>query len=326
MKPKILITGGAGYIGSHFLKLALEQDWDIYVLDNLSTGNKKAILGGKFIQADLNNHEEIQNVLKKIKPDIVAHFAALIIVPESVTEPNKYYRNNVIGTLNLLNAMKEAGTKNIIFSSTAAVYGDPEYVPINEKHPLAPLNPYGKSKMFMEEIIKDFSSAYNMNYLIFRYFNVAGASPDKEIGHSPKKVTHLITRAIKTATGEYDKIYLFGTDYPTKDGTAERDYIHVMDLAQAHILGANHLLSNGKSDILNLGYGIPYTVKEVIEATKKVTGVDFIVEEADRRPGDASSLYADSTKAKKLLNWKPKYDDLEFIIKTAWEWEQNKAY
>ncbi len=323
---KILVTGGAGYIGSHVVKLLGKRGYEVLVIDNLSTGHKEAVLYGNLEIVDLAGKKEINKVLKEFNPDAVMHFAAAIEVAESVENPAKYYRNNTVNTLNLLESMVDNDIKNFIFSSTAAVYGMPEKVPVKEDSPLNPINPYGQSKAFVEKILNDFDKAYDFKYISLRYFNVAGADPEGELGQSYQNATHLITRALKTAKGEYEKLYIFGTDYPTSDGTAIRDYIHVMDLAEAHILALDYLLKEKKSDIFNLGYGHGYSVKEVVETAKKVTGIDFPVEETDRRPGDPAVLIADSTKAKRVLNWKPKYDNLEFIIKTAWNWELNKKF
>ncbi len=323
---RILLTGGAGYIGSHVVKLLAKKGYEVLVIDNLSTGHKEAVIYGKLEVVDLKEKEKLSELIKEFKPDAVMHFAASIEVEESVRNPTKYYRNNTVNTLNLLEAMIENGVKFFIFSSTAAVYGIPEEIPIREDASLRPINPYGKSKAFVEEILKDFDSAYGLKYISLRYFNVAGADPEGELGQSYKKATHLITRALKTAKGEFDKLYIFGTDYPTPDGTAIRDYIHVMDLAEAHILALEYLLENKKSDIFNLGYGHGYSVREVVDIVKRVTGIDFPVEETARRPGDPPVLIADSSKAKSVLNWNPKYDNLGFIIKTAWNWELNRRY
>ncbi len=323
---KILVTGGAGYIGSHVVKLLGKKGYEILVLDNLSTGHKEAVLYEDLKVTDLSNKDELKQILQEFKPDAVMHFAAAIEVAESIENPAKYYRNNTVNTLNLLEAMIENGIKNFIFSSTAAVYGMPEEIPVKEDAPLAPINPYGQSKAFVEKILQNFNKAYGLNYVSLRYFNASGASPDGEIGESHNPETHLIPLVLKTAKEERKSIKIFGTDYPTPDGTAIRDYIHVMDLAEAHLLALDYLNETKKSDVFNLGYGHGYSVREVVDTAKKVTGIDFPVEETDRRPGDPAVLIADSTKAKQTLNWKPKYDDLEFIIKTAWNWELNKRY
>ncbi len=324
---KIFVTGGAGYIGSHVVKALGEKGFELLVYDNLSTGHKEAVLYGKLIQGDLADKDFLYKILEEYKPDAVMHFAASIEVAESVKKPLKYYKNNTANTLNLLEAMKDLGIKNFIFSSTAAVYGNPKEIPVKESAPLSPINPYGQSKAFVEGILKDFASADNsFRYVSLRYFNVAGADPEGRIGQSYKNATHLITRALKTAKGEYEKLYIFGTDYPTPDGTCIRDFIHVDDLAEAHVLALKYLLEGGNSDIFNCGYGHGYSVKEVVETAKKVTGINFPVEETYRREGDPAVLVADSSRLKEKLGWKPKYDDLEFIIKTAWNWEKNKKF
>jgi len=326
MSLKILITGGAGYIGSHVVKLLGEKGYQIEVIDNLSTGHREAILYGKLHQVDLSNYSTLKGILKASRPDVVMHFAASIEVAESVENPLKYYTNNTLNTLNLLKAMLETNVRNFIFSSTAAVYGISKEIPVKETAPLQPINPYGQSKAFVEKILKDFSRAYGLNYISLRYFNVAGAAPEGLIGESHNPETHLIPLILKTAKGEREKFKIYGTDYPTPDGTAIRDYIHVMDLAEAHILAMEYLLQTQKSDIFNVGYGRGYSVKEVVETVKRVTEIDFSVEETDRRPGDPPILVADNTKIKQVLGWKPKYNDLEFIIKTAWNWELNRRF
>lgn len=324
---KILVTGGAGYIGSHVVKQLGERGYDVLTIDNLSTGHKEAVLYGKLEIVDLADKKRLKEVIKDFKPDAVMHFAASIEVAESVKNPLKYYRNNTANTLNLLEVLNEEGINNFIFSSTAAVYGEPEEVPVKETHPLNPINPYGQSKTFVEKVLKDLSDANkDFKYVSLRYFNVAGADPEGRIGQSYQNATHLITRALKTAKGEYEKLYIFGTDYPTPDGTAIRDYIHVDDLAEAHLLALDYIIKGGESDVFNVGYGRGYSVKEVVETAKKVTGIDFPVEETGRREGDPAVLVADSSKLKKKLSWKPKYDDLEYIVKTAWNWELNKKF
>ncbi len=324
---KIFVTGGAGYIGSHVVKILGEKGFDILVYDNLSTGHKEAVLYGKLIEGDLSDNEKLKKILKEFQPDAVMHFAAFIEVAESVENPLKYYKNNTCNTINLLEAILECKIENFIFSSTAAVYGIPEKIPVNEEAPLDPINPYGQSKVFVEKILKLIVNSYkNLNYISLRYFNVAGADPEGKIGQKYKNPTHLITRALKTAKGEFDKLEIYGTDYPTKDGTCIRDYIHVMDLADAHIVALEYLIKEKMSDVFNLGYGHGFTVREVVEMVKKVTNVDFKVVETDRRPGDPPALVADNSKLIKMLNWSPKYDDLEKIIETAWKWELNPAF
>jgi len=323
---KILVTGGAGYIGSHVVKLLGEKGYEILIIDNLSKGHREAVLYGKLVVADLRDKEVIKSILREFKPDAVIHFAAFIEVAESVKNPIKYYKNNTVNTLNLLEAMIEAKVDKFIFSSTAAVYGNPEVIPIPEEHPLKPINPYGCSKAFVEEILKDFEKAYGLKYVSLRYFNAAGADPEGRIGESHEPETHLIPLVLKAAKGERESIKIFGTDYPTPDGTCIRDFIHVEDLAEAHLLSFLYLMDDGNSCVFNCGYGHGYSVKEVIEVAKKVTGIDFKVEETERRPGDPAVLVADSAKLKKNLGWKPRFDDLEYIIQTAWNWEIKKNF
>ncbi len=320
---KIFVTGGAGYIGSHVVKALGEKGHQIIVYDNMSTGHEWAVLYGRLVKGDLSDKVYLDAVIKEFKPDAVMHFAAFIQVEESVRKPLKYYRNNMVSALNLLDVMCENGIKNLIFSSTAAVYGLPEKVPISEDAPLKPINPYGASKAAVEQILKDLSHATDFHYVALRYFNVAGAEPGGKIGQAYKEATHLITRALKTAKGEIGRLSILGTDYPTPDGTCIRDYIHVNDLATAHLITLDYLLDDSDSAILNCGYGHGYSVKEVVDVAKKVTDIDFRTENAQRRPGDTPVLVADSSKLKSELNWRPQYDDLEYIIKTAWDWEKN---
>jgi len=319
---RIVVTGGAGYIGSHVVKALDQRKYEILVYDNLSTGHEWAVLYGRLVRGDLSDKLFLDKVIKEFKPDAIMHFAAFIQVEESVREPLKYYRNNTINTLNLLEAMKENGVKNFIFSSTAAVYGIPEKIPVNEDAPLNPINPYGSSKVAVERILSDLSQTSDFNYVSLRYFNVAGADPEGRIGQVYKEATHLITRALKTAKGVFDKLQIFGTDYPTPDGTCIRDYIHVDDLALAHTVTLDYLLNTGKSRVLNCGYGYGCSVKEVVETVKKITRVNFRTEEISRRPGDPPVLVADSSRLKNELNWRPIHADLEYIIMTAWEWEK----
>jgi len=320
---RILVTGGAGYIGSHCVKRLGELGYEVLTIDNLSNGNKWAVLYGELKVVDISDPAKVKEILKNFNPHAVIHFAASIIVPESVQNPIKYYKNNTENTLNFLKNLIELDIKNFIFSSTAAVYGIPEKVPVKETAPLNPINPYGRSKAMVEQILQDISYAYGLRYVSLRYFNVAGADPEGKIGQAYRESTHLITRALKAAKGEIPYIEIYGTDYPTPDETCIRDYIHVSDLIDAHLISLNYLLDNGQSDVFNCGYGHGYSVREVISAVKKVTGIDFKVIEADRRPGDPPKLVADSSKIKEKLNWKPQYDDLEFIIKKAWQWEKN---
>lgn len=317
----ILVTGGAGYIGSHVVKALGEKGYKVVTYDNLSSGNAWAVLYGDLVIADLSDRDALKRVIDRFKPKAVIHFAAHIVVPESVIDPIKYYKNNVSNTLSLLEVLLESGINLFIFSSTAAVYGIPKKIPVTEEEALSPINPYGESKKMIEIILKDMSTAYNFKYVSLRYFNVAGADKEGRIGQAYKESTHLITRALKTAKGKFDKLYIYGTDYPTPDGTCIRDYIHVDDLAEAHLIALEYLLEGGISNIFNCGYGHGYSVKEVINMAKKITGINFPVEETGRRLGDPPILIADVNKIKKILNWTPKFDDLEYIIRTAWNWE-----
>lgn len=336
----ILVTGGAGYIGSHVVKQLLEEK-DKYnikvdsvtIIDNLSTGNMYAIntlknianenkIKFKFIKADLRDFSLIEGIFQSIEFDSIIHFAASIVVPESVKNPLKYYLNNTVNTTNLINLANKYGIKYFIFSSTAAVYGEPEIVPIKESFTPSPINPYGMSKLMSENVLRDTGKANkNFKYVILRYFNVAGADPKIRLGQAFPDATHLIKIASETASGKREKMFIFGTDYDTPDGTCIRDYIHVDDLASAHLKSLEYL-EKGESDIFNCGYGKGYSVKEVIEVSKKVTKVDFKVEIAGRREGDPAQLIADNSKIINKMGWKPIYNDLEFICKTAYEWEK----
>lgn len=321
---KIFVTGGAGYIGSHVVKALGEAGYQVLVYDNLSTGNRWAVLHGELVVGELSDRQRLTETLRDFQPDAVMHFAAFIEVAESVSNPLKYYRNNTLNALQLLEVLRELGIGRFIFSSTAAVYGIPEQIPVAETAPLEPINPYGASKMMSEQLLADLSAACgdDFRYVALRYFNVAGADSGGRIGQAYRNPTHLITRALKTARGQYPSLQLFGTDYPTPDGTCIRDYIHVDDLAEAHLVALRHLLNGGRSDIFNCGYGHGYSVREVIEVAKKVSGIDFQVVEAERREGDPPALTAKSDKIVRELDWQPRHDDLEFIVRTAWEWEQ----
>jgi UDP-glucose 4-epimerase len=319
---RVFVTGGAGYIGSHVVKALGEAGHEILTYDNLSTGHEWAVLYGKLIKGDLENGRLLEDTIRNFSPEAVIHFAALIQVEESVREPLKYYRNNVGNTLLLLDILKRNGINNFVYSSTAAVYGQPEQVPVVETTSLAPINPYGISKAMVEKILSDISSASVFRYIALRYFNVAGADAQGRIGQAYSNATHLITRALKTAHGEFKKLMIFGTDYPTPDGTCIRDYIHVDDLAQAHLSALKYLVEENNSDIMNCGYGHGFSVKEVVEAVRKVTKIDFTVEATSRRSGDPPELVSNSAKLQKTTGWKPKYDDLNIIIETAWNWER----
>jgi UDP-glucose 4-epimerase len=318
---KILITGGAGYIGSHVVKALGKKGYDLLIYDNLSTGHDWAITYGKLVQGELADIDLLYATMDHFRPEAVIHFAASIQVEESVREPLKYYENNVCNTLKLLEVMTQNRIRYLVYSSTAAIYGIPETIPINETAPMIPINPYGKSKAMVEGILKDLSVACDFKYIALRYFNVAGADREGEIGQAYKESTHLITKALKTARGLADKLTIYGTDYPTPDGTCIRDYIHVDDLADAHILALDYLLKKGKSDVFNCGYGHGFSVKEVLKVVKSVTGKDFPVEEAGRRAGDLSTIVANSMKLQVCTGWQPQYDNLDYIVKTAWDWE-----
>lgn len=320
---KILITGGAGYIGSHVLNLLGQAGHDIVVVDNLSTGRKEALLYGKHVKENLENLSAMEDLFSKENFGACFHFAGSIVVPESVTDPIKYYQNNTQNSLNMINLCVKYNCNKIIFSSTAAVYGDPDGGICKDDTHVNPINPYGTSKLMTEWMLRDASAATDMNYVALRYFNVAGANVDQKVGQCSPNSTHLIKIASECASGKRDKMSIFGTDYETKDGTCVRDYIHVDDLAQAHVDALSYLEKGGKSEVMNCGYGHGFTVKEVVAAVKKVTGVDFTVEETGRRDGDAATLISVADKIRSTLGWAPKYDDLELIVKTAYEWEKN---
>ena len=319
---RILVTGGAGYIGSHAVKALGKAGHEICVFDNLSTGHEWAVLSGKLVRGDLEDRSAVDRAIRDFKPETVMHFAAYIQVEESVREPLKYYRNNVANTFNLLEVLRENGVENFVYSSTAAVYGIPEKIPVSEDAPMSPINPYGMTKVMIERVLADLAATADFRYVALRYFNVAGADSGGQLGQAYKEATHLITRALKTALGEFPKLYVYGTDYPTPDGTCIRDYIHVDDLAEAHVRAMDYLLGTGKSVVMNCGYGSGYSVKEVVDTAKRVTGIDFPVEETGRRAGDPPALIADSAKLKRETGWSPKYNDLEYIVRTAWEWEK----
>jgi len=319
MKKIVFIVGGAGYIGSHMAKHADLSGYDVVVLDNLSTGHKDAVKYGKFELCDIKDKEKLDCLFKKYKPDAVMHFSAYSIVGESVVDPYKYYENNVSGTLNLLKIMLDNQCNKIIFSSTAAVFGNPEYTPIDEDHIKKPINPYGKSKLMVEQILEDFDKAYDLKYLVFRYFNAAGHDAAGELNERHDPETHLLPLIMQAARGDRENISIFGTDYDTKDGTCIRDYIHVDDLCTAHLNGLNMFFNSGKkiiSNNFNLGNGNGFSVKEVISKVKTLTNKEFVVLEKSRRVGDPAVLIASNSKASKILNFTPTKSKIEDIIKS----------
>ncbi len=315
----ILITGGAGYIGSHVNKALNKAGYETVVLDNLIKGFEDFVKWGVFVEGDYGDEELLNKIFKEYDIEAVMHFGAYISVAESVECPKAYLENNYEKTLTLIKAMKDNGVKNLIFSSTAAVYGSPVEIPIKETHQLKPINPYGKSKLLVEEYLK---SQDDINYVIFRYFNASGDDPDCEIGELHEPETHLIPLILDAALGRRDSISVFGDDYDTEDGSCVRDYIHVNDIANAHIEGLRYLENGGENNVFNIGNGRGFSVKEVISVVKKVTGKDFPVNIECRRPGDPGTLVADSNKIHEVLGWTPEYDTLESIIETAWMWHQ----
>ena len=321
---KILVCGGAGYIGSHVVRDLVEKNYQVVVLDNFSTGHSGAVPEGVVIEAgDIRDKGFLNEVFKKHRLDCVMHFCANSLVGESMEKPLDYYNNNVGGTLCLLETMIECGVKKFVFSSSASVYGEPEQIPILESAAKHPTNTYGETKLAVEKMLRWTGEAHGLKYMVFRYFNASGAHPAGNIGEDHSPESHLIPLILKTALGQREQIAVFGEDYQTSDGTCVRDYIHVMDIAAAHILGMERLFKGGESDVFNLGNGNGFSVKEVIEQAKAITGKAFRVEMADRRPGDPAVLIASSQKAQNQLGWVPKYSDLDTIIKTAWEWHRS---
>jgi len=319
----VLVTGGAGYIGSHVNKLLNESGYETIVVDNLIHGHAEAVKWGRLEVVDLANIEELRSLFDKYRFETVFHFAAYAYVGESVNEPAKYYRNNVSNTINLLDVMREYNSTRIIFSSTCATYGIPQSVPIKEDAPQNPINPYGWTKLMMEQILRDYNEAYRIDYLCLRYFNAAGADPDVEIGEKHEPETHLIPLVLDAAADESKSINVYGSDYPTNDGSCIRDYIHVVDLAKAHVQAMEYLAKGNKSSCINLGNGAGVSVFEIIDAAKRVTGKDIDVKISPRRPGDPPELVGSAELAEKLLGWKPQFTDIDTIIRHAWLWHQS---
>ena len=325
-KQTILVTGGAGYIGSHAVKALQQDNYEVLILDNLVYGHQDIAetLGAELIIGDTNDRALLDKLFSDRQITAVMHFAAYAYVGESVTNPAKYYRNNVVGTLTLLEAMITANIKSFVFSSTCASYGVPQQIPITEDHPQSPINSYGASKLMVERILQDFDIAYGLKSVVFRYFNASGADPDGTIGEDHDPETHLIPLILQAALGKRDAITVYGSDYPTDDGTCIRDYIHVNDLAAAHVLGLQYLLDGNQSEIFNLGNGNGFSVKEVIDAAQQVTGKSINVVMGDRRAGDPPALVGSSAKARKVLNWQPLYADINLILQHAWQWHQKR--
>jgi len=318
---KILVTGGAGYIGSHMVVRLDQAGHEVVTFDDLSAGFRDAVLAGEFVQGSLHDKVALEKLFSQHQFDAVVHFAGSIAVGESVRDPAKYYQNNLTGTLNLLDAMRQHEVKKIVFSSTAAIFGVPQYVPIDEQHPQAPINPYGMTKWVTERILRDYDAAYGLRSVALRYFNAAGASPDARLGERHDPETHLIPLALRATQGEAQGLTVFGTDYDTPDGTCIRDYIHILDLCEAHMLALAHLDAGGDSRAYNLGNGQGYSVKEVIEVAEKVSGKKVHVQYGPRREGDPDRLIANAGKIRSDWGWQPEYAELEQIMRHAWQWD-----
>lgn len=326
MNKKILVTGGAGYIGSHTVRQLGDAGYEVVTYDNLSTGSSKALLNGSLFVGDLEDKLALELAFSQHKFDAVLHFAASISVPESVANPLSYYSNNTRNTLNLLHCCQKYGVKKFVFSSTAAVYGEPQENPVSEACPTNPINPYGWSKLMSERMIRDYGFSSDFKFVILRYFNVAGAEITGRIGQSSPKASHLMRVACDAALGNIPAVSIFGTDFDTPDGTGIRDYIHVEDLAAAHIDALRYLENGGESEILNCGYGQGYSVKEVLNKLKEITGIDFPVIESPRRAGDPACVIASGDRIRQVLGWQPKYNNLETILTTAYAWEKKKLH
>jgi UDP-arabinose 4-epimerase len=316
----VLVTGGAGYIGSHTCKVLAQKGFVPVTFDNLSTGHAHSVQWGPLVKGELADTDLLQRTIGEHNPIAVIHFAAMSLVGESVADPGKYYEGNVAGTLSLLKAMRDTKLDKIVFSSTAATYGVPETIPIPEHTPTVPINPYGRTKLIIEGMLKDFEAAHGIRHIALRYFNACGADPDGAIGEEHEPETHLIPNALRAIAGQMPEFKLFGDDYDTPDGTCIRDYIHVMDLADGHVRAVSHLTSGGQSDVINLGTGQGYSVKEILEATKRVTNRPLPLSIVARRPGDPPVLSADVTKAREVLGFETQCSDLDTIVRTAWNY------
>lgn len=316
----VLVVGGAGYIGSHMCRLLRESGEPHLVFDSFEQGHRAALLGSPSFEGDLRRPEDLARVFAEHPIDVVMHFAAYISVGESVREPGKYWRNNTAGVLNLLDAMRDAGVGKLVFSSTAAIFGEPERVPIDEDHPKNPTSPYGQSKLAVERMLADFDTAHGLKSVCLRYFNAAGASPGGDLGEDHRPEEHLIPLAILAALGRRPGLKIFGTDYPTPDGTCVRDYIHILDLAEAHLLAVKHLRADGESRRYNLGNGVGFSVREVVETVERVCGRPVPREDAPRRPGDPASLVAASDRIRADWGWRPRYPELETLVRHAADW------
>jgi UDP-arabinose 4-epimerase len=322
-KRAVIVTGGAGYIGSHACKALARAGYLPVVYDNLCYGHEWAVKWGPFERGDILDRTRLNEVLARYRPDVVMHFAALAYVGESVTDPGRYYRNNVAGSLTLLEAMRDLGITRIVFSSTCATYGLPEMLPLSENAPQRPISPYGASKLMVERMLSDFGNAHGFVSTTLRYFNAAGADPDHEIGEDHDPETHLIPLVLQAAAGRRPHVAVLGTDYDTPDGTCIRDYIHVVDLANAHVVALQTLEQEASSSAYNLGNGRGFSVREVIDAVERVTGLKVPIIEIERRAGDPPTLVSDASKAREILGWQPKIPDLDEIIRTAWVWQQH---
>ena len=320
----VLIVGGAGYIGSHTCKALFQIGKSPIVYDSLIYGHRDFVRWGPFEEGDIADYEKLVEVMKKYQPSAVFHFAAFAYVGESVKDPEKYYQNNFVGALNVLRAMRDCGVKNIVFSSTCATYGVPQEIPMTESHVQDPINAYGRSKLFVEGALRDFDFAHGIKSVCLRYFNAAGADPESEIGEDHYPETHLIPIALDVALGKRNKISIFGTDYETPDGTCVRDYIHVTDLAEAHVRAFDYLSEGGASNVFNLGNGNGFSVREIIESVAKITGILIPITEESRRTGDPSILIGSAEKARKELEWRPKYQSIDTIISHAWRWHRKR--